>query len=112
MWRENWWVWLSSVGVEYSVYLAVCVSTVPLGVSQVTTPLTSVSTESGRVAVHVRVSADPGVTFGGVANSTVAMGTAQQTKSISYDNTSLSISAHPHTHVHQWYIVSQDYEVM
>ena len=77
--RENWWVWLPGVWSANSVILCVCWSTFPPGVSQETTPVTSVSTESGRMAMHVRVRAEPGNTSGGGASSTFAMGTAKQT---------------------------------
>ena len=53
----------------------------PLGVSQVTTPVTSESTVSGSVAVHVRVSSEPTWNVDaevGVASVTVAIGTTEK----------------------------------
>ena len=66
--------------LKIMVYLSVGLFIVPLGVTQVTAPVTSVSTEDGRVALHLRVKFDPENTSRGGTNSIVAMGTAQKIK--------------------------------
>ena len=49
--RVDWWVW-PVVWVAETEYLPVLAVTMPCGVSQATLVVTSVSTESGNVAVH------------------------------------------------------------
>ena len=80
MLRVNWWVWLS-VCIPDSVSLSVLSVSIPCGVSQATTPMTSVSMAGDRVAVQVRVRLEPawnGDTAGGVVSETVATGTAER----------------------------------
>ena len=66
-----------------SVILSVLSWSIPCGVSQVTTPVTSMSTVGGSVAVHVSARSEPSWNadnVGGMVNVTVAIGTAEQKK--------------------------------
>ena len=75
----NWWVWFPVRSVD-SVILSVLSCNVPCGVSQETTPVTSVSTVGGSVPLHVSVRSEPARnvdTVGGVVSVTVAVGTAE-----------------------------------
>lgn len=75
----NRWVWLPDCNVD-NVSLPELSFSIPCGVSQVTTPVTSVSTVVGSVAVHVRVISEParnGDTVVGAVSVTVAIGTAE-----------------------------------
>ena len=77
--RVNWWVWLPVWSAD-RVSLPVLSVSVPCGVSQVTTPVTSVSTVGGSVAVHVSMRSEPARNtdaVGGVVSVTVAIGTAE-----------------------------------
>ena len=66
-----------------SVILSVLSWSIPCGVSQVTTPVTSMSTVGGSVAVHVSVRSEPARNadnVGGIVSVTVAIGTEEREK--------------------------------
>ena len=66
MWLPFWWVDNVNLGDVVSF-------NIPSGVSQATTPVTSVSTEGGSTAVHVSVRSEP---LWNVVSETLATGTA------------------------------------